>query len=174
MLKKTIRFEDLDGNVITEDFWFHLSRAELVELEVSEKNGLAETLKAIVESENGAQIIEHFKNIILLSYGVRGEDGRRFIKSAELRDAFAQTNAYSELFIELATDANAASTFVKGIMPANVMPSEADVISGSVQTNMPLPTSLPGTIPTAKPASEMTREELLSALSKKNDEPAAE
>lgn len=150
MLKKSITYEDYDGEVLTEDFYFHLSKAELVELEVAEKGGLAKKLQDIVSSEDGAQIIAVFKDIILASYGVKSEDGKRFIKSDDIRNGFAQTDAYSTLFMELATDAKAAAEFVNGIVPKSL---SKDI--GSVS---------------GKDITEMSREELLAALNKQSGE----
>ena len=63
-------------------------------------------------------LIDLFKDLILRSYGEKSADGRRFIKSKELSTAFSQTEAYSELFMELVTDAEKAAEFVNGITPA--------------------------------------------------------
>lgn len=120
MLKKTITFEDFNGEQITEDFYFNLSKAEIVELQVGTEKGLAETLQEIVKANDGKLIIENFKKIILLAYGKKSEDGRRFIKSQDLRDEFEQSSAYSELFIELATNAEKAAEFINGIVPTGL------------------------------------------------------
>ena len=152
MLKKTITFEDFNGKTITEDFYFHLSKSELVELEMSEKDGLAETLKQIVVTNDGRRIIDAFKSIILAAYGIKSDDGRRFIKSEHLREEFAQTEAYSVLFIELATDAGAAAAFVNGVVPASLVPA-------------PLPTELASG--SELDPKDMTRDELLEAMKKK-------
>lgn len=117
MLKKTIKYTDYNGNVREEDFWFNLTQAEVTELEVSVEGGLVEMINRIVAAQNGKVIIETFKDIILRAYGEKSADGRRFIKNQEVRDAFAQTEAYSKLFMELATNAEAASEFVNGIVP---------------------------------------------------------
>lgn len=120
MLKKTITYPDLDGNPVTEDFYFNLSKAEIAEMELSHKDGLSGYLNTIVESQDGSEIIATFKTIIATSVGVRSEDGKRFIKNDEIRDNFLQTNAYSELFMELATNAEAAAEFIRGIVPADL------------------------------------------------------
>ncbi len=117
MLKKTIVYEDYNGNEVTEDFYFNLSKAELVELQLSTKIGFAETLQEIIKAEDGQQIIDHFKKIILMAVGQKSEDGRRFIKTQEIRDDFSQTEAYSQLFVDLATNAEGAAEFIKGIVP---------------------------------------------------------
>lgn len=117
MLKKTISYVDFDGNNRTEDFYFNLTKAETTEMEMSTEGGLASTLRKIVDDKDAKRIIEAFKDLILRSYGEKSSDGKRFIKNQELKDAFSQTEAYSELFMELATNAEAASTFVNGIIP---------------------------------------------------------
>lgn len=118
MLKKTFKFVDYNGNPRTEDHYFNLTQAEVTELELSVDGGLTAMINRVVQAQNGRQIIDTMKDIILKSYGVKSPDGRRFIKNQEVRDAFIQTEAYSQLFMELATNAKAASDFVAGIIPA--------------------------------------------------------
>lgn len=127
MLKKTIKYNNLfTGEEVEEDFYFHLNKAELVELEMSEEGGLSESLRKLVASQDGKRIMAEFKNIILTSYGVRSEDGRFFKKTQELRDEFASSEAYSALFMELVTgDTEGMIEFVTGIMPAGI--SEEDM-----------------------------------------------
>jgi hypothetical protein len=117
MLKKTITYKDFDGNERTEDFYFNLTKAEVMEMELGVTGGMTQMLQKIIEKQDSKQIIEIFKEIVLKSYGEKSPDGKRFVKNQELRDAFEQTNAYSELFMELATNADAATAFVNGILP---------------------------------------------------------
>ena len=117
MLKKTITYTDYDGNKRTEDFYFNLSKAEVAEMEMSVEGGLTKTLEKIVAEQDGKRIIEMFKDLILKAYGEKSLDGKRFIKSKELSEAFSQTEAYSELFMELAMNAEASAAFVNGIIP---------------------------------------------------------
>lgn len=117
MLKKTITYEDYDGNKRTEDFYFNLSKAEIMEMELSVSGGMTQMLNRIVAEQDGERIIKTFKEIILKAYGEKSPDGKRFIKSEELSTAFSQTEAFSQLFMELATDADAAAKFVNGIIP---------------------------------------------------------
>lgn len=117
MIKKTISYEDFDGNKRVEDFYFNLTKAEVSEMELSVDGGLTKLLQKIVAEKDGKKIVELFKDLILRSYGEKSLDGRRFIKNEELKEAFSQTQAYSELFIELATNADAAKKFVEGIVP---------------------------------------------------------
>lgn len=117
MLKKTITYTDYDGNKRTEDFYFNLSKAEVAEMEMSAEGGLTKTLEKIVAEQDGKRIIEIFKDLILKAYGEKSLDGKRFVKSKELSEAFSQTEAYSELFMELAMNAEASAAFVNGIIP---------------------------------------------------------
>ena len=117
MLKKTMTYTDFDGNQRTEDFYFNLTKAEVTEMELSEEGGLVKKLERIVAAQDSKQIIEEFKDLILKAYGEKSPDGKRFIKTPELRDAFAHTQAYSDLFMELAMNAEASSAFVNGVVP---------------------------------------------------------
>lgn len=121
MLKKTVTYEDYNGVQRTEDFYFNLSKAEVTEMELSVNGGFSAMVQEIVKSNDGARIMELFKEIVLKSYGEKSADGKRFIKSKELSEAFSQTEAYSEIFMELATNDKAAADFVNGIMPANLV-----------------------------------------------------
>jgi hypothetical protein len=120
MIKKTITYTDYNGTERTEDFYFNLSKAEVMEMEMSTSGGLAEMITRIVAAQDQPAIIKIFKDLILKAYGEKSPDGKRFIKSEELSTAFAQTEAYSQIFMELATDADAASNFVNGIVPADM------------------------------------------------------
>ena len=118
MLKKTITYNDYNGVERKEDFYFNLSKAEIMEMEMGTTGGMVEMINKIVAAQDAPAIIDMFKKMILKAYGEKSADGKRFIKSKELSEAFSQTEAYSQLFMELATDADAASKFVNGIVPA--------------------------------------------------------
>ena len=120
MLKKTITYTDYNGETRTEDFYFNLSKAELAEMELSSEGGLEAYINKIVNTRDRKRLVELFKQLILMSYGEKSLDGRRFVKNDEIRNGFAQTEAYSELFMELASNADAASAFVNGIVPQNI------------------------------------------------------
>lgn len=128
MIKKTITYTDFNGNERTEDQYFNLTKAEITKMELSIKGGLAEMIKRIVDAQDTPAIIEVFEDLIKRSYGVKTPDGRGFVKKPEDLEAFMATEAYSQLFMELATDAEAAAQFVNGIIPAdmaNQMAAEA-------------------------------------------------
>lgn len=119
MLKKTITYTDFNGVERTEDFWFNLSKAEIMEMEMGTTGGLTAMMQKIVSAQDAPSLIKVFKDFILKAYGEKSADGRRFVKSPELSEAFSQTEAYSELFIELATNAEAAAAFFNGVIPSN-------------------------------------------------------
>lgn len=118
MIKKTLTYTDYDGVERTEDYYFNLTEAELVEMELSIDGGMQKKIEKIMNSKDMRQIIEVFKDLILRSYGEKSDDGKRFIKNKEITEAFTQTEAYSMLFMRLATDEKEASDFVNGILPA--------------------------------------------------------
>lgn len=120
MIKKTITYTDYNGNVRTEDAYFNLTKAEITKMELSIKGGLAEMIKRIVDAQDTPAIIDVFEDLIKRSYGVKTPDGRGFMKRPEDLEAFMATEAYSQLFMELATDADAAAKFVNGIVPADM------------------------------------------------------
>jgi hypothetical protein len=120
MIAKTITYTDYNDVQRTEKFYFNLSKAEVMEMEMSTSGGLAEMIQRVVAAQDQPAIIKIFKDLILKAYGVKSPDGRKFIKSEELSLDFAQTEAYSQLFMELATDADKASEFVNGIVPADM------------------------------------------------------
>lgn len=121
MLKKTITYKDYNDVERTEDFYFNLNKAELMEMEMSTTGGLAEMIQTIVQTQDAPAIIKVFKDLVLKAYGEKSADGKRFMKvndaGSPLSVAFSQTEAYSQLFMELATDADKASEFVNGIVP---------------------------------------------------------
>ena len=121
MLVKEIEFRDFNGNMRKEKHLFNLTQAEVMELELSTTGGLAESIQRIVEAQNTPEIIREFKSLILKAYGEKSADGRRFIKSEELSREFSQTNAYSQLFVELATNDEAAAAFINGIVPEDMI-----------------------------------------------------
>ena len=130
MLKKTITYTDYNGNSRTKDFYFNLTKTELMKMEMGTNGGLSEMVKSIIAAQDQAALIQIFEDLILKAYGVKSLDGKRFEKSTQLSEAFAQTEAYDQLFMELATDADAAAQFINGIVPAEMakeLPKELPV-----------------------------------------------
>lgn len=122
MLKKTIKYVDYDGNEREEDFYFNISKAELAMMESSVIGGFKKYLEKITQAQDNVSIMKTFKELVHMSYGEKSADGRRFVKSEELSTAFEQTEAYSELIVELLSDDGiTAAKFVKGILPSDVV-----------------------------------------------------
>ena len=120
MLKKTITYTDYNGETRTEDFYFNMTKAEIVEMEMSINGGMSEFMKKVASTQDAPTLISLFKDLVLRSYGEKSLDGKRFVKNDQLREEFSQTEAYSELFMELAFNAEKAAEFVNGIIPADV------------------------------------------------------
>lgn len=125
MLKKTITYNDLNGIQRTEDFYFDMSKPEIVKMQASAKGGYDVQLRSIAANLNGALIMEFFENFISKAYGEKSEDGRRFMKSEELSKAFMETPAYEVLFEELVTDDKKAADFVNAVMRSKGNTTEA-------------------------------------------------
>lgn len=117
MVVKKIKYTDFKGNEREEEFMFHLTPAEIMEMELGTSGGFAESLQKIIRSQDAPKIIKEFKKIILKSYGEVSADGKMFVKDEQLSKNFSYTNAYSKLFMELSTDDEAAAAFIKGVMP---------------------------------------------------------
>ena len=133
MLKKTVNYEDFDGNKRTEDLYFNLTKLEATEFaldlpdeitdEVVKEGASAANMEAatrIVQKLGGKGIIDYIRKLVLKSYGIKSEDGKRFIKSEEISTEFSQTMAFDNLMMELLTDDNAASNFISAIIPSDL------------------------------------------------------
>ena len=132
MLKKTITYIDYDDNKRSEDHYFNLSKTEIVEMELGVTGGMRKMIEKIIAEQDNKRIMDIFKDIIMRSYGEKSPDGKRFIKSKEITEAFMQTEAYTELFMELATDADAAAAFCNGIIPQKMMEEARMPVANSV------------------------------------------
>ena len=117
MIKWPITYTDYNGEEHTEDFYFNLSKAEVIEMDIMRNGAYGAYLQNMVANRDGEKIATEFKKIIQKSYGVKSPDGRRFIKNQEVLDAFIQSEAYSELYMQLATEPGAAEKFVEGVLP---------------------------------------------------------
>lgn len=131
MFKHTIKYVDYNGNEREDTCYFNLSKAEVMEMELSTKAGISEKIKMMIATNDNEKIIETYKDLILRSYGIKSEDGRRFIKSKELRESFEQSEAYSEFFIEMLSDNDLQLKFINGIVNGVNVPntSEEEAIS---------------------------------------------
>lgn len=120
MLKQTITYIDYNDEERTEDFFFNLSKAELAEMELTTPGGLAAYIEKIINTKDTPELIKIFKKLVLDAYGIKSDDGRRFIKSPEIAKAFSETEAYSNFFMDLATNSDMASMFINSIIPKSM------------------------------------------------------
>lgn len=169
MIKKTLTFEDFNGETVTEEFYFHISEADLAKQELLAvfEGGMEEKLRKAVEKGNAAAIVDLFEFIIKGSIGEKSADGKKFFKNQEIIDSFVASNAYSVLFMELVTDAVKGAEFINGVVPANladkIKPADIKVPAlGGVKGE-------PDPVPTKKPGKKqrMTREEILAGMRNK-------
>lgn len=117
MLKCTETYIDYNGNERTEDFYFNLSPAELYELQFSENGGMGSLMEKISKEQNFTKIVEYFKRFVLLAYGEKSLDGKYLFKDAETKRRFEACPAYSQIFMDLATDPDKAAKFMKEVQP---------------------------------------------------------
>lgn len=145
MLKRAITYHNFDGEKVTKDYYFNIGKAELIEMELSEVDGLKAAIQKIIKAGDMKSLVNEFKKIILASYGQKSEDGERFIKSPELSLQFSQTAAFDSLFMDLATNETAAAIFIKGVLPADMV-AQLDVAATQDK-----PTSVPEAFKLPKP-----------------------
>lgn len=125
MYKITETYVDYDGNERTEDFFFHVTKTEIMEMDFLEEGGLQKTVEKIMSTQDRKGLLELFKSIVIMAYGEKSADGRRFIKNQEVKDNFTQTEAYSNIFIRLATDSKLATEFINNIVPKDLQEEAA-------------------------------------------------
>lgn len=121
MLKRPITYEDFNGQEQTETFYFNLTESELLEMEVEYEGGFTRLMMNVIEAEDEKRIFKEFQKLILMSYGQRSEDGKRFVKSEELMEEFKQHAAFNSLFMELGTQDKKAAEFLIGVLPAKMV-----------------------------------------------------
>lgn len=162
MLKKTMTYEDYNGETVTEDFYFALSKAELIELEItSGEGGYSGLLKKIIESNDNVAMLGTFKDIIAMSVGRRSDDGKRFIKSDEIMRDFQQSPAYDQLLLSFYTNENAAVEFVTGIVPGDMAEAvKQGGLKGMQDLQLPAPATDDAPEKKARYLNELSPEEI--------------
>lgn len=120
MIKKTVKYEDFNGEQVTEDCYFNLSKAELMEMNFQASGGLENYARAIINARDAAAMMSVYKDLILKAYGVKTPDGKHFMKSDQIRLEFECSPAYSEIYMELISDEKAAAEFFNGIIPKDL------------------------------------------------------
>ena len=163
MIEKLIGYEDFNGTAQAEIHYFHLSKVELIEMEVQYDGGFSEYLRKVADGGNAALLLATIKDFVGKSYGVRSEDGRKFTKSPELTTEFLASPAYEALFLELVENGDAIGEFLIGVMPKDLMEDP------DVQRHLAELKSETVELPEKEPK-DMSREELLAAYAKRNSE----
>ena len=121
MIKKILTFQNHDNETVTYEYHFHLSKAELAEMQLSETDGLGDHLRKILATGDGGLIMSTFKGLMLQTVGKRSEDGKLFRKTQDIVDEFQFSGAYGAMLLELLEDPNAGINFIKGILPADIV-----------------------------------------------------
>lgn len=117
MIKKTITYTDYNGEERTETFYFHYTEAEILDMEMSEEGSFADRIQRIIDAKDTTALMKLIKKFVIDAYGVKSEDGRRFIKNDEVKAAFLESPAYSDIFMDMVTDDKLAAEFVNGVIP---------------------------------------------------------
>lgn len=131
MFKETVTYTDYNGNEREEDFFFNLTKAELSEMELTKDGGLSNYIQKIAKAQDTAALITFFKELLIKAYGEKSADGRRFIKTPEVVEAFTQTEAFSILFMKYAFDDEAAAKFINGITPKDISTANVEALPGT-------------------------------------------
>lgn len=126
MLKKTITYTNIDNVEVTEDAYFHLSKADVIEMQFTQKDGLQAWLARIGQSTDPKEIIDAFKTLVEKSYRVRTPEGKG-VRIAQKTEEFMSSEAYSEFFMEIITDATKAAEFMNGIIPSGLDDATAKI-----------------------------------------------
>jgi hypothetical protein len=137
MYKKTIKYTDYNDVEREEDFYFNLTEAELTDMQLGIEGGYAAMLERVAKAKDTPALIKIFKEFIELSYGVKSPDGRKFMKSKEIFEDFKMTPAYSQFYMELATDDKEATKFLKNIIPAKLVAKVDELEKNGKISNIP-------------------------------------
>lgn len=129
MIKKTVTYKDLNGKERTETFYFHYFESEIMDMEMSEEGGLAERIQRIIDAKDQASLLKVIKKFVIDAYGVKSDDGRRFTKSQEVKDAFVECPAYSKIYMELLTNDELAAEFVNKVVPEDMAAKLAEIVA---------------------------------------------
>lgn len=135
MYKITETFEDFNGNKRTEDFYFNFMESELTHMQFKTKGGLAGTINKIIATQDTPGLIDIFEELLQKSFGEKTADGRGFHKSPELLQSFMETEAYSQIYMRLATDNKAAQDFINNVVPKKMQ----DAAKQAQQDKTPIP-----------------------------------
>ena len=121
MLARKIKYTNLNGEERERTFYFHFSKSEVMEMELSKEGGFEVFIQRIIDTRDQQELVRMFRDLIQKSYGIKSDDGEQFIKNEKVLNEFVQSEAYSELYMELATNTDAAIEFINGIFPQQIM-----------------------------------------------------
>jgi hypothetical protein len=135
MFIKKIDYTDYNGTERSEDFYFNFTKAEILNLEMTTPGGIKDRLETLVQKQDTPALVEFFSSMILSAYGEKSADGKRFIKSPALSEAFSQTEAYSNYYVSLTTNADEALAFVNALFPEKVLNEISSELKKNEETN---------------------------------------
>ena len=130
MIKKTVTYTDYNGEQRTETFYFHYTEAEILDMEMSEEGSFADRIQRIIDAKDKTALMKLIKKFVIDAYGVKSEDGKRFMKNDELKTAFLECPAYSDIFMEMVTNDEIAAEFVNGVIPSTMKDRVAKLYNG--------------------------------------------
>ena len=130
MIKKTVTYTDYNGEQRTETFYFHYTEAEILDMEMSEEGSFADRIQRIIDAKDKTALMKLIKKFVIDAYGVKSEDGKRFMKNDELKTAFLECPAYSDIFMEMVTNDEIAAEFVNGVIPSTMKERVAKLSNG--------------------------------------------
>ena len=130
MIKKTVTYTDYNGEQRTETFYFHYTEAEILDMEMSEEGSFADRIQRIIDAKDKTALMKLIKKFVIDEYGVKSEDGKRFMKNDELKTAFLECPAYSDIFMEMVTNDEIAAEFVNGVIPSTMKDRVAKLSNG--------------------------------------------
>ena len=130
MIKKTVTYTDYNGEQRTETFYFHYTEAEILDMEMSEEGSFADRIQRIIDAKDKTALMKLIKKFVIDAYGVKSEDGKRFMKNDELKTAFLECPAYSDIFMEMVTNDEVAAEFVNGVITSTMKDRVAKLSNG--------------------------------------------
>lgn len=165
MFKKTIKFEDFNGIEVEKDFYFHLSKSELLGMAGDGKT-MQERIKKIVATEDIAGVLQEFRALIKLSVGVRSEDGQRFVKDREAQSHLLDSPAFDELLFDLISRPDGAAEFVKQLIPEKLQKEFQEQLNPNATTEVDDRPAYQkeNRPPTKKELEEMSKAEMTAAF----------
>ena len=120
MLTKAITYVDYNGNKKTKNFYFNLTKTELAKMELTNRAGMLETIKAMINSDDREEIIKLFEKIVVGSVGEKSADGEHFVKNDQIRQDFMNHPAYDVLFMELISNESTMAGFINAVVPNEI------------------------------------------------------